>query len=238
MVSVINNSGNSSTSTQESGNPASGSSTPPAGAVPGRARVAIGFLTRDSDAELIVDCEHVVASMKGHPAFATLAPNVADVETSRTQFIAAVNAARDSRVAISARKQARAVLVGKMRDLANYVQVASGGDLPTLGSSGFPVRRARTPVGELPAPVRLRAVRGKVSGQIVARCGTVRQARAYQWRYAPAATPTAWSPVVTTFAASHTFAGLTPCTGYIVQVCAVGRAGPSDWSDAASVTVL
>jgi hypothetical protein len=45
----------------------------------------------------------------------------------------------------------------------------------------------------------------------------VPQANAYQWRYAPALTPTAWiqpDPVTT---ASYTLTGLTRNTDYIVQ---------------------
>jgi hypothetical protein len=84
----------------------------------------------------------------------------------------------------------------------------------------------------------MRLVRGKVTGQAIARCRKERQATAYQWRCAPVATPTAWLPVVTTAAAHNLFEGLTPATAYLAQACAVGTAGNSDWSEAATVTVL
>jgi hypothetical protein len=84
----------------------------------------------------------------------------------------------------------------------------------------------------------VRLVKGKTSGTAIARCRRIVQASAYQWRIAPATTPTAWSPVVTTFAARAEFDGLTLTTVYVVQVCAVGTAGVGDWSGTATVLVV
>ncbi len=85
--------------------------------------------------------------------------------------------------------------------------------------------------------MNLRLARGKVSGQLVARFGKLAQAGAYEWRFASAATPTAWTKAETTLAANTTLDGLAPGTQYIVQVRAIGTAGPSDWSDAAMLMV-
>jgi hypothetical protein len=211
---------------------------PPTVAPVGKAKVAISYLSETSDANLIVAIQSIVTGMTGNAAYPAPNPPLANITAARDSFIAAVNAAKDSRRQIVVRNQQRATVVALLRTLAHYVQVASGGDLPTLLGSGFIAQRGRQPVGPLPAPANLRLARGSNSGQIIARCQKLKQARAYEWRYATAAAPTAWVEVDATFAASFTITGLVPGTRYSVQVRALGTAGPSDWSDAAMLMVV
>ena len=183
---------------------------------------------------------------------------MADAEAALKLFTTAVNAARNSRIAISTRKQARAVLVGKMRDLANLVQVASGGDLPTLRSSGFPVRRTRTPVGKGGAPNWLAAVRAGEADSSIAGAGKVTPEQGLQALPPCRAYGPRRPPVVTTLAASHLFeessthAPATSFTVYVGQTgsrterlerCGVGdgacitRSG-ADWSGSGGVNAV
>jgi hypothetical protein len=238
MNTMIDGGGTASANRPEANTQSGVLVTPPSTNTSGNARVAIGFLLRDKDAQLIVDIQTILVAMTGNAAFATPSPTLAEIAAARTSFIAAVSAAKDSSVALSVRKQQRANLVALLRKLAHYVQVASAGDGPMLKSSGFPLQRTRQPVGALPAPSNLRLVRGKVSGEIVARCVKQPRAGCYQWRCAPSATPTAWLPVITTLSANATFESLVPGTQYTAQVCVIGTAGPSNWSDAATVMVL
>jgi hypothetical protein len=207
---------------------------PPAG----KARVAISFLIQDTDANLIVASQRILTAMTGNPAYPSPLPTLVELTTARNTYMAAVNAAKDSRLAISVRRQQRVAFATMLRNLAHYVQVASSGDLPTLLSSGFAAQRSKQPVGQLPAPENLRLARGKISGQIIARCERLRQAGSYDWRYAASATPTTWVDVESTFAASVKLDGLVPGTQYIVQTRALGTAGPSDWSDPATLMVV
>jgi hypothetical protein len=208
--------------------------TPPAG----KARIAIGFLLKDTDANLIVASQTILAAMTGNAAYATPAPTLAEITTARNSYIAAVNAGKDSRIAKTVRSQQRKAFTGLLRNLAHYAQVTSGGDLPILLSSGFPAQKGRQRVGPLHVPANLRLKRGKVSGQLIARCNKLDQASAYDWQYATGATPTAWISVPSTFAAKNTFVGLVPGTQYMVRVRAVGTAGPSDWSSAATLMAV
>jgi hypothetical protein len=74
-------------------------------------------------------------------------------------------------------------------------------------------------------------------GDILARCDVVGSAVSYQWRYAKAQAPTAWTQPDPTSKANNTFAGLVPGTQYSVQARAIGRKGASNWCTAASLIV-
>jgi len=202
------------------------------------AKVAVSFMSRDTDAQFIIDTARIVAGMTGNAAFPTPSPTVANVVAARNKYLAAVTSGLDSRLGRSQRKKSRQALVVVLRQLAHYVEDTGAGDRTVLMSSVFPLQQGRTPAGPPVAPTQVRLVKGKTSGTAIARCRPIVHARAYQWRIAPAATPTAWLPVVTTFAAHAEFDGLTPTTVYVVQVCAAGTAGVGDWSETATVLVV
>ena len=211
---------------------------PPAAVAPtGKARVAISPFTKASDAALIVACLAILNGMSGNAAYPVPFPKLAEIAAARNSFIASVDAARDSRRARPLRMAQRAALVALLRNLAHYVQVTCGGNLGILLSSGFTAQRSPQPIGPLSAPGDLRLVRGKVSGQIIARVRKLRQAGSYEWRYASADTPTAWIPLAT-LAASVTIDGLVPGTRYLVQARVRGTAGASNWTDAAVLMVV
>ena len=134
------------------------------------------------------------------------------------------------------RDKARAAVVKLMRDLALYVQHTCQGDMQKLLSSGFTAQKLkRQPVGVLLPPQNVRLRPARVTGQIIARCNKMPDAKAYQWRFATALAPTAWTMTDTVIAANTTLVGLTRGTDDIVQVRAFGTRGASDWSDAATL---
>jgi len=208
------------------------------GVVAGRARIAIAFLNRDTDADLVVASGRIVAGMTGNAHYPAPIPALADVATARNAFVAAVNAVKNGSLAVIARKQLRAQLVALLRSLALYVQQNCNGDPLVLLGSGYPAQKTRQPAGLLSAPVNLRLARGKISGLLKARCNAVPLAGSYQWRYATAAAPTAWTQLDPTLSASIVLSGLVPGTQYVVQVRAVGTQGPSDWSIASTLMVV
>ena len=233
MDTMISNTSNTPASTQEV-------VPPPAAAAPtpGNAKVATTFLVTDTDAELIVDGNRIGVAMTGNPAFPTPLPTLAELFAARTAYVAAVNAAQDSVIARSNRRAKRASYTSLLRKLAHYVQVTSDGDRTTLLSSGFPAQRGRAPLGELLAPTAMTLVRGKLSGQVIARCKRHPKAGAYQWRIGQVATPMVWQPIDTTLSAHNNYEELQLYTQYTAQVRAIGTAGPSDWSEAATVVVV
>jgi hypothetical protein len=237
-MNVFNSSNNGSIDTTTGTSVASNPLAAAIGIALGKASIAIGFLSHDSNAALLVSSGRILTGMTGNPHFPTPIPALADVAAVRNAFVASVDAARAGPLTTIARRQQRVQLVAMLRSLALHVQQTGNGDPLVLRSSGFPVRKSPQPVGLLSAPLNLRLVRGTLSGQLKARCNVVNGAGSYQWRYATAAAPTAWVLVDPTIYANFVFAGLVPGTVYVAQVRAVGTAGPSDWSDTASLMVV
>jgi len=211
--------------------------TPTSGTTARKAKVSVGFITRSTDAILIVQIQRILVAMTGNAAYPSPTPAVATLASANTAFIAAVNAAHDSKVAKTVRRQQRTSLEALLRQLAQYVQTTCAGDLPTLLSSGYPAQRRQQPVGLLPSPQNLRLRRGQLGGTLDARCNRVPKAGAYHWRYAAATAPGTWLIADPTLAAYATLTGLVPGIQYTVQVRSIGSRGPSEWSDAATLMV-
>ena len=198
------------------------------------AKVAITPFTNSSDANLIVLLGRILDAMTGNANYPAPVPTLVALGTARTTFVSAVNALDRSRASIVRRNNARTAVVQTLRDLALYVQHASGGDMAKLISSGFPAQQPRRqPIGVLLPPQNVTLRPARVSGQILARCKAVPQANAYQWRYASALAPTVWTQPDPVTTASFTLTNLVRGTDYIVQVRVLGAKGPSDWSDSA-----
>lgn len=197
---------------------------------------SITWLTTDSDALLINDVGVVLAGLANNPTiYTTPAPALPEVQTALDNFVAGVTAAADGgRSAISARNNLRLILVGLMRQLASYVQVACKGDMTNLLLSGFPVQKpVRQPVGVLPAPANVTIKLGERSGMLLAKASPVFGASIYNWRLTNATTG-AVIQTGQTPSARTVFDGLTPGVTYTATVNTVGAAGPSDWSNPVS----
>ena len=201
---------------------------------------AIGFLTTDSDAQLITDTQTIVTSMTNNQAYATPSPALATVTTAMNDFSVALANAADGGVTLTAIKNAkRQALAGLMRHLASYVHITCNGNMAVLLSSGFPTQKQnRTPVGILPAPVPPVLQQGGRSGDLITSVTPIPNCGVYTWRLALASAPGNYLQTVQTTAANNTFSGLTPGQTYAVDACAFGAAGPGDWSDTSELMVL
>jgi len=194
------------------------------------------WLNKSSDADLLNTARTTLKSLADNTGIYP-APNPAlpVVQAAVDNFSAGLALAADgSRSAISAKKQLRQVLVGLLRQLANYIHTACGGSMTNLLLSGFPVQKpVRQPVGPLSAPNSVTLLLGSLSGQLVAKANPVFGAALYTWQLT-SSTPNTPVLTVQTTAARTVFTGLTPGVTYSVTVNAIGTAGPSDWSDAAT----
>lgn len=203
-------------------------------------KAAIGFLTTDTDDQLIADVQGAITGLTGNANFATPMPTLPTVTTALTAYTVALADAVNGGKELTAIKNAkRAELVSLMRQLASYVTVTANGDMTKLLSSGFPYQKpSRTRVGTLPAPEAPVLKLGGKSGQLGANVAPVYGAGSYNWRLALASSPNTFVQSVQTTGGRHTFDGLTPGQIYNVEVNAVGAAGPSDWSDVSCLMAI
>jgi hypothetical protein len=192
----------------------------------------ISFLNYDSDGQLIVDVGAIIAAMTGNKSYLNPSPTLAAVIAALNEFTAALSAAADGGVTLTAIKNAkRAALVSLIRALALYVQGACNGDLAVLKSSGFPTQKPQPqPVGILPVPANLTVALGMRSGELDASVTPVPGASTYTWRVTAASAPGIVVQLEQTTASSNTLTGLTPGVVYNVEANAVGAAGPSGWT--------
>ena len=201
---------------------------------------SIGFLSSDSDAQLITDSTTIVTSMTNNHSYPSPTPALASVSTAINEFSIALNNAADGGVTLTAIKNAkRNALVGLVRYLASYVHVACHGDMAVLLSSGFPIQKpTRSPVGILPPPAPPLLQLGGRSGDLVASITPIAHSSSYNWRLTLASAPDKQLRMVPTTAGSITFSGLTPGEIYSVDANAIGSAGASNWSDTSVLMVV
>jgi hypothetical protein len=201
---------------------------------------SISWLTSDSSALLINDTSVVLVAVAANvDIYKSPTPPLADVQTALDNFSDGVaNAADGGKSAIAKRNNLRLILVGLMRQLANYVASACNGDMTNLLLSGFPTQKpVRQPVGVLPPPSNVTLTQDDRSGEVVAKANPVFGASLYTWTLT-AATPGAAVQTAQSTAARDTFTGLTPGATYSITVNAIGTAGASDWSNPASLMVV
>ena len=166
-------------------------------------------------------------------------PKLSVVTIALNKFIAAVAAAADGGLALTAaKKAARAELATLLRALASYVQVTCNGSYENLLLSGFPPQKpSRTRIGVLSAPTSLTVNLGARSGELDSKVLPVSGAAIYNWRLT-ASGQTAPAQTAQTTSARNVFGNLTPGVVYSVACNVVGSAGPSDWTDPVSQMVV
>src|SRR5258707_4387630 len=172
---------------------------------------AIGFLTKDGDAQLDQDTETIIASMTGNANFPTPSPTLTVITTALSAFTIALADAADGGVEKTAIKNAkRAELVSLLRQLSSYVFATSNEDMTKLLSSGFPAQKtARPPIGPLPTPATPFLSQGPVTGSLSALSPAINGAYIYNWRVALAPAPTVYVKQAQTTTASAPCHGLT-----------------------------
>jgi hypothetical protein len=200
----------------------------------------VNFLTTDSDPQLATDVGVILQKMTDNPDYPDPLPTLDAVSTAHDAFVLAVsNAANGGKLFTATKNARRADLVALVRQLANYVATACGGDYAKLLGSGFPTHKPkREPIGLLNAPTTPVLSHGILSGSIDAVTNSQRGAFIYNWQAALATAPDTILKTVQTTGTRSTITGLTPGQLYIVTVNVVGAAGPSDWSGGGRLMVV
>ncbi len=189
-----------------------------------------------SDLDVVKNGISVQNNLTGNSKFANAPVDLAVLKTDLDSLTALIAEAADGSKKVIARKnQQREVVIGMLRMLARYVEVASQGDPAAFETSGFQLA-SRTRAQATPLSEKIRKIdRGSNSGQVLVWLQPVRQAGSYELHYGPAVNggaPTTWttqgvlmvkSPIVLT--------GLMPGVTYFFQARALLKDGYTDWSD-------
>ena len=189
-----------------------------------------------SDLDVVKNGISVQNNLTGNSKFANAPVDLAVLKTDLDSLTALIAEAADGSKKVIARKnQQREVVIGMLRMLARYVEVASQGDPAAFETSGFQLA-SRTRAQATPLSEKIRKIdRGSNSGQVLVWLQPVRQAGSYELHYGPAVNggaPTTWttqgvlmvkSPIVLT--------GLMPGVTYFFQARALLKEGYTDWSD-------
>ncbi|HEY1768859.1 MAG TPA: hypothetical protein VGG02_01210 [Chthoniobacterales bacterium] len=201
-------------------------------------KAAITWLLQLPDIIICAIVDVIILAMTGNANYTSPLPVLVDVKAANDAAKAALAAAADGGRVLTAIKNAKmAQLVAIVRPLAYYVTVTANGDMAILLSSGFPIQQpTRQPIGPLPTPTAPVATAGEMFGTFFASTVAINGAYIYNWRVALAATPTVFVFQKQTTRADVEVTGMNRGDIYIVQVNAVGAAGPSEYSDAANIT--
>ena len=199
--------------------------------------VNVGFGSL-SDKDVATQGVAVVDGLTNNPKLPNPLINPADLKAQLDRYASLIAASADgSKQAVAERRNQRGVVVKMLRQLGHWVEGNCNDDPAILQSSGFQQRvtaARNNPPQSLDRPPSFKVDSGKNSGQVVLRGKPVPKAVSYKARYAPIGSdgkPGTWTELPVTGTRSITVTGLTPGTSYAFQMCALGRAGYTDWSD-------
>ena len=199
------------------------------------AGIRIG-LRNMSDVQKVEFARGLIRQMSGNPNFpavdATLASLTAATRELETAYQEARVARQVAKTKTQVRKAASAALDTTVKQVARFVEIAAAGDPAKLTTSGFEVRSAKEPVGELTRPENLTVSVGETPGEVRLRWKHVRGASTYLIQRATDPDEAgSWMQIAVSTRARAILAGLTRGTRYWFRVCAVGAAGLGPWSN-------
>lgn len=193
--------------------------------------VSLAFASM-KDKELDNFTKQVVDNLYGNAAFTTPPVLQPALDTARGDFTTKIAAAATGgQVDTAAKNDSRQVLIGLLRQNANYVEGACNNNLQTLLSSGYLAATGERHSLPLDTPVGLILTNGD-PGSLVGKVKPVKNTKMYEAR-ASSDGGTIWLASVFTSDSQHIiFPGLTPGVEYTCTVRALGGStGQSPWSD-------
>jgi hypothetical protein len=197
---------------------------------------ALAGFSKLSDLDVVKNGISVQTNLTGNSKFANAPVDLAVLKTDLDSLTALIAEAADGSKKVIARKnQQREVVIGMLRMLARYVEVASQGDPAAFETSGFQLA-SRTKAQAAPLSEKIRKIdRGSNSGQVLVWLQPVPKAGSYELHYGPAVNggaPTTWTTQGVLMVRSPiALTGLTPGVTYFFQARALLKEGYTDWSN-------
>jgi hypothetical protein len=199
-------------------------------------RVLLGFRSA-TDTDVVSRGMAVFTGLSGNLKFPNPPVDLNRLKTSLDRLVFLIAEAADgSKKAIAAKNKERENIIKMLRQLAIYVETTCNEDPEAFTSSGFvAVSTTRTPAAPLTQPAIKKVEPGPNSGELLVRISALPKARSYDLQHAPFinGAPGPWTTLTLTSVKSGVLVkGLTPGTIYAFRVRALGKLGPTDYTDA------
>lgn len=201
--------------------------------------VSLG-IDRVSVKALVGKARNSVTMMTGNPVYPNPEPKLETITELADKLAAADEAYDFNRGKLEKDQRDLSFQDLKMgyRNLGAYVQVASNGDKEAILAGGFDVRRSAHPLGIPQAPLNVLAMATRFQRQLEVRWGASKGRLLYKV-YQTMGDPTletGWELIAETGKTRLLVDGLERFHTYSYRIVAVGAAGASPASDAASAT--
>lgn len=188
---------------------------------------------RLSATEIVAKAQGIHDSMDGNANYPSPVPALASFQTN-IDALAAANAAVDAnggKAEHLAKREALQKLLNDIKNLAGYVQAASGSDGDIILTSGFGIVKRGGPIGELNPPRNLGARFTTMQGRASFVWQREDGADLYHVFMSESSSPFAWQLIGATTKSRFHADSLEPGRVYWFAVSAIGAAGESSKSD-------
>ncbi|WP_207513172.1 fibronectin type III domain-containing protein [Longitalea luteola] len=193
-------------------------------------RISTKYRT-SSDPKLLKHGYQVSDTMKDNPIYANSPLLQSVLQAACDDFrLAGSMAGRKDRALLSAKNDKKAVLIGHLDVLNDYLTATCKGDKTLLLQSGFEIAGLKNESQELP-PIREIVVGSDSPGIVTIRLKRVTGARSYVFQYTtdPLLSDSVWVSE-TSLNREHTFSNLNSVTRYWFRVYAIGKGNQTVYS--------
>lgn len=184
-----------------------------------------------SDANLLKFGYQISDTMKGNPFYTDAKPEQSVIQTACDEFrIASSLAGKKDLARLSAKNDKKAILIGRLDELAEYVTAVCKGDKTMLLDSGFQIAGLRRESQDL-QPITEISVVSDLPSSATIKVKRVTGARSYIHQYTtdPLSSESVWVSV-TSVDREHTFTNLNSVSRYWFRVIAIGKGNKAVYS--------
>lgn len=185
-------------------------------------KLALNFL-ETSDSDLHILASRVASCMTDNEHFSDPGMLIIELNETNRQYIHSLaDSGLGDRAKVAMKNDMRALLIKKLKEIAEFVQDQANGSELRLVSSGFPTMK---PTGEivLKEPVDFQILPGPQPGDMILKVRRVIGARSYlyQWTPAPLTSESVWESIADT-RCKRVISGLPLGINYFFRMAAVG----------------
>lgn len=185
-------------------------------------KLALNFL-ETSDSDLHVLAARVAICMTDNAHFSDPGMLIIELNETNAQYSKSLaDAGLGDRAKVAIKNDLRAILIKRLKQIAEFVQNEANGEELPLVSSGFPTMK---PTGEiiLEEPIEFQIMPGPQPGDMILKVRRVIGARSYlyQWTPAPLTSESVWESVPDT-RCKRVISGLPLGINYCFRMAAVG----------------